>query len=207
MFGFSYLVFVLTFDREIHRLSEKSGFILQTSRGKKFEVFFLCLAFFSCETIYYLTSVFRWNMPKQWMVNTTYFESQCTEKFESTANYRLGLNQSYNDTACLFFIVGMVFGQSFSVQYVKPLLWVHTCWWKKLIRTLLGGLIATSFYLAFWFCVRSSTIQSTRYFFAFAAPALFISFFMFGVFPIICKYMSLVSDKAPGFAMQQSLRY
>ena len=92
MLGFCYLVFAMTFDREIHRLCEKSGFILQTSRGKKFEMFFVCLAFFVSQTIYYLTSVFRWNMPQVWMVNATFHEDLCAEKFKTIANYKLGLN-------------------------------------------------------------------------------------------------------------------
>ena len=73
----------MTFDREIHRLSEKSGFILQTSRGKKFDIFFACLAFFVCQTIYYLTSLFRWNMPQSWMVNANFNENACAERFKT----------------------------------------------------------------------------------------------------------------------------
>ena len=91
----------------------------------------------------------------------------------------------------------MVFGQSYSVQYVKPLQWVHTSWVKKFARTLLGCLVSVGLYVLFWGSIRTSSIQSTRYFFGFAAPALLISFFMFGLFPIACKYMGLVSKVTP----------
>ena len=46
MIGFIYLVFAMTFDGEIHRLSEKAGFIVKASRGMKFEIFFSVLAMF-----------------------------------------------------------------------------------------------------------------------------------------------------------------
>jgi hypothetical protein len=206
MLGFCYLVFALTFDREIHRLCEKSGFILQTSRGKKFEMFFVCLAFFVCQTIYYLTAVSRWNMPQVWMVNATFHEDACSERFMTVANYKLGLNETFNLTASLFFIVGMVFGQSYSVQYVKPLLWVYTPWPKKLLRTLLGLAVTVSIYAAFWYMVKDSSIYSTRFFFGFAAPALFISFFMFGLFPIVCKYIGLVRKFAPDLGSSMKSR-
>lgn len=41
--GLVYLVIVLTFDKEIHRWCEKTGFILQSSRVRKFNTFFACL--------------------------------------------------------------------------------------------------------------------------------------------------------------------
>ena len=47
------LVFCSVFDKEIHRLCEKTGFILQTSREKKFQVFFACLAMFVTQLVFY----------------------------------------------------------------------------------------------------------------------------------------------------------
>lgn len=154
--GFCYLVFALTFDREIHKFCEKAGFIVRTSRGKKFEVFFICLGFFLAATIYYMTADARWMMPQKWVVNATFNEKVCEVKFSKRANYELGICQSYTYASSLFFIVGMVFGQSYSVQYVKPLLWVHTSWPLKLIRTVLGTLITLGLYSIFWYSCRNT---------------------------------------------------
>lgn len=53
LYGFIYLVLCLNFDREIHRLCEKIGFIVQTSRRYKFYLFFTCLGLFILILIYY----------------------------------------------------------------------------------------------------------------------------------------------------------
>jgi len=63
MVGFVYLVFALAFDKEIHRLCEKSGFIVKTSRGLKFEILFSCLAALAALSIYYMCEIFQWDMP------------------------------------------------------------------------------------------------------------------------------------------------
>lgn len=63
MFGLIYLVFALTFDKEIHRLCEKSGFIVKASRGMKFDIFFVCIAALVALSIYYMCDVFIWDMP------------------------------------------------------------------------------------------------------------------------------------------------
>jgi hypothetical protein len=71
VFGFIFLVFAFTFDREIHRMCEKSGFILRASRGAKFQIFFMCLAMFVAQSFYYLSEYFTWNMPQVWVYNGT----------------------------------------------------------------------------------------------------------------------------------------
>lgn len=61
--GFCYLVGALVFDNEIHRYVQKTGFLMRSSRSRKFYLFFFLLGalvaiiayFFSLETI--------WNMP------------------------------------------------------------------------------------------------------------------------------------------------
>jgi len=63
MVGFIYLVFALAFDKEIHRLCEKSGFIVKTSRGLKFDILFACIAAQVALTVYYMCDVFVWDMP------------------------------------------------------------------------------------------------------------------------------------------------
>lgn len=70
VFGFCYLVFCLSFDREIHKICEKSGFILQSSRGKKFEIFFACLAMYVSVSLYFFACGMNWNMPQNWVMNS-----------------------------------------------------------------------------------------------------------------------------------------
>jgi len=44
----------------------------------------------------------------------------------------------------------MVFGQSYAMNYVKPLLWVRTKLSNKLLRGFVGGVIAVAIYYAFY---------------------------------------------------------
>ena len=52
------LVFCSVFDKEIHRLCEKTGFILQTSRERKFSIFFAALAMFVALLVLYYAFIF-----------------------------------------------------------------------------------------------------------------------------------------------------
>jgi hypothetical protein len=115
----------------------------------------------------------------------------------------MGVNQTYDLTAILFYIVGMVFGQSYSVQHVKPLLWVQTSPCKRMIRTILGVTLAGLLYSPFYFGSKNTTSQMTKFMFRFCMPALVISFIMYGVFPIMCKYMKLVADVSPYVTKRQ----
>jgi hypothetical protein len=53
LYGFIMLVLALNFDTEIHRLCEKTGFIVQSSRKYKFYLFFVCIGMFVVALIYY----------------------------------------------------------------------------------------------------------------------------------------------------------
>ena len=53
--AFVYLVICLTFDKEIHRWCEKTGFILQSSRLRKFQTFFAALLGFTLYALFYMT--------------------------------------------------------------------------------------------------------------------------------------------------------
>jgi len=72
LYGLIFLVLCLNFDKEIHRLCEKTGFIVQTSRKYKFYLFFLCLGLFVAALIYYNSELDNWTMPQQWVVNASY---------------------------------------------------------------------------------------------------------------------------------------
>lgn len=53
LYGVIFLVLCMNFDTEIHRMCEKTGFIVQSSRKYKFYLFFLCIGLFVIAMIYY----------------------------------------------------------------------------------------------------------------------------------------------------------
>lgn len=69
LYGFCYLVMCLVFDAELHRYCEKTGFILKSSRGRKFWLMFFCLGMILVELVYFLSEVGNWNMPQDWIYN------------------------------------------------------------------------------------------------------------------------------------------
>lgn len=104
----------------------------------------------------------------------------------------------------IFYVVGMVFGQSYNLNYVKPLYWVHTHWIKRATRALIGAVLAVGLYAFIFFLMRNNRDQSTVYFFKYALPAFLISFIMYGVFPVVCKRMGLVATHIPTFQKPRS---
>lgn len=152
--AFVYLVLCLTFDKEIHRWCEKTGFILQSSRLRKFQTFFGCIIAFTFYSLLYLSFKDEWDMPQNWIINASFNQKKCVEIFNQRANNRLGINQTFDETAILFFLIGMVFGQSYSLNYVRPLLWVHSELWRKVIRLILGCLISIAVVYFFYYTVR-----------------------------------------------------
>jgi hypothetical protein len=84
----------------------------------------------------------------------------------------------------------MGFGTSFSLVHVDCLDWVHTGVVRRFIRGILGTAIATGIY--FLFVLIPSNDNPTKFFFHFALPAMLISFFIYGLFPIICLKINLV---------------
>ena len=63
LYGLIFLVLCLNFDTEIHRMCEKTGFIVQSSRKYKFYLFFLCIGLFVVCLIYYNSELDYWTMP------------------------------------------------------------------------------------------------------------------------------------------------
>lgn len=86
----------------------------------------------------------------------------------------------------------MGFGTSYSLVHVDCLDWVHTSMTKRIIRGLLGCAIALGIHTAFQFIPCND--NPTRFFFLFALPAMILSFFIYGIFPIICMKIGLVKD-------------
>jgi hypothetical protein len=113
IYGLIYLVLCLNFDREIHRMCEKTGFILQSSRKYKFYLFFLCIGLFMITLVYYNCELDSWTMPQTWVVNAAN-KDICSQELIDNSNNRLGLDQTFFFTSILFFITGMGFGTSYS---------------------------------------------------------------------------------------------
>jgi hypothetical protein len=63
IYGFIYLVLCMNFDVEIHRICEKTGFVVQSSRKYKFYLFFTCIACFVVGLVYYNSELDYWTMP------------------------------------------------------------------------------------------------------------------------------------------------
>lgn len=58
--AFVYLVIVISFDNEIHRYCEQTGFILKSSRLRKFGLMFTCLICFTFYILYYTCVLSVW---------------------------------------------------------------------------------------------------------------------------------------------------
>lgn len=63
LYGLIYLALCMNFDTEIHKMCEKIGFIVKTSRKYKFYLFFLCLSLFVLILTYYNSELEQWTMP------------------------------------------------------------------------------------------------------------------------------------------------
>jgi hypothetical protein len=190
LYGLIYLVLCLNFDREIHKLCEKTGFIVQSSRKYKFYLFFLCIGLFLFSLIYYNCEYESWTMPQTWVVNVG--NPRCVAELLNSSNNRLGLDQTYFNTAILFYIIGMGFGTSYSLVHVDCLDWVRTSFPLRLVRALLGCAVSGGVYLAFQAIPCND--NPTRFFFRYALPGLLLSFFVYGLFPIICLHIGLVKN-------------
>jgi hypothetical protein len=140
--------------------------------------------------IYYNSELDQWTMPQTWVVNASEPNAQCRDLLLETSNNRLGLDQTFYYTAVLLFIIGMGFGTSLSLVHVDCLDWVHTKAWLRLVRGLLGSGLAVGAYQLFLLIPCND--NPTKYFFQFALPCLLLSFFVFGVFPILCLRLKLV---------------
>ena len=82
LLGLIYLIGCLTFDDEIHRYCEKTGFILRSSRARKFYLFFFTLFLLTLESIIYLSLDGTWNMPQDWIVNANFYSQHCKWLFK-----------------------------------------------------------------------------------------------------------------------------
>ena len=183
--GLIYLVLCLTFDDEIHRYCEKVGFVVRSSRSRKFQVFFFSLACFIFIIAYFAAETDR-TMPIYWIVNAVIGEEACQSETENRASNNLGMNSTFNLSSILFMLIGANFGQSLTLNFVKPLHWAHTQLWKRLLRSVIGLILAIAFFKVCDRMVVQTTDFATRYFFSFLMPNLLTSLFFFGLYPIVC---------------------
>jgi hypothetical protein len=51
-----------------------------------------------------------WQMPSNWLTNSTATEQECLSKFTQYASIRIGLDETFYQSGSLFYIIGMVFG-------------------------------------------------------------------------------------------------
>ena len=79
LYGTIFLVFVMNFDKNIHRYCEKLGFQLETSRIQKFYMLFTCIGLFVALGIYYSGQKESWIMPLDWIKNSTDKEIECRD--------------------------------------------------------------------------------------------------------------------------------
>ena len=104
----------------------------------------------------------------------------------------MGLNQTFFKSSILFVLIGMIFGWPYALHHFSALQWINTTLWKRLLRMLIGISIAVGVQLLATWAVRETNDAATKFFFGHAAPYFLNSFFIFGFFPILCKYMHLV---------------
>ena len=190
--GFIYLVGCITFDEEIHKYCEKTGFVIRTSRARKFYLFFFVLFLITVETCLYMTQQNTWNMPQDWIVNAYYHSPNCKPFFASTSNYNLGLSASYLSSGGLYVLIGAIFGQTYTLEYVKPLLWIYTPFWKKLLRTIIAIIPILALLYVSNPAFGGIQVPTNVYTLSLIVMNLVTSFFIFGLFPIFCWKVGLV---------------
>ena len=71
-------------------------------------------------------------------------------------------------------------------------MWIYTPGWKKAIRTMIGMTVAFFTIQFFLWAVEKTDDVATKFFFGRAVPEFCVAFFIFGFFPIICKWTYLV---------------
>lgn len=99
----------------------------------------------------------------------------------------------------------MGFGTSYSLVYVDCLDWVHTRLWKRLLRGVLGCSITSGMYVVYNLIPCND--NPTRFFFRYTVPALTLSFFIYGIYPILCNKIGLIDrSDAPHVLIQDPMQ-
>ena len=107
----------------------------------------------------------------------------------------MGLNQTFDKSAIIFVVIGMIFGWPYALLHFSALQWINTSFWKRLVRTILGVSITVGNQVFFTWVTRETNDIATKFFFGEAVPFFLNSYFIFGLFPILCKHMRLVQQE------------
>ena len=134
-------------------------------------------------------------------MNANSDEKICLAEFQENANNNLGLNQTFDKSAILFVVIGMVFGWPYALHHFSALQWINTSMWKRIARMMIGVPITVGVQFFFLWAIKRTNDIPTKFFFGYAVPYFINSFFIFGIFPIVCKYMKLVQGEEH-FAVQ-----
>jgi ABC-type Co2+ transport system permease subunit len=90
----------------------------------------------------------------------------------------------------------MGFGCSYSLVEVDCINWVKTSLSKRILRTILGGVITIAIYKAFQaITFKDQPLQS--YCFNQLLPSFFIPFVIYGPFLVMCQKLKLVDTQYP----------
>lgn len=135
-----YLIAVVSFDQEIMQFSEGAGFLTHSSRKAKFQVLFYALFLFVVASGIVAGMDDAWAHDSKWIRNVIDdLKDHCSNGAAAHNVTFLGNIETYNETAILFFLVGLCFGTSYSMTSIDVVKWVvHTPWYFRLLRAALG---------------------------------------------------------------------
>ena len=102
------------------------------------------------------------------------------------------MKATYDKQAALYVLLGAVFGQTYSLNYVQPLLWIHTPMCKKIVRMLIVIVPFLTFYYVSQKYITLERSSVLYYLLNWSIINLLESYFVFGLYPIICKKLHLI---------------
>ncbi|CAI2364624.1 unnamed protein product [Moneuplotes crassus] len=185
--GVLYCIFCITFDADIHSACERIAFLTKTSRYMKFKVFFIALGVFVLTFMYFNSVLVTFKVDHLWIQNSI---DDCNKNINYEA--RMGIDPTFEDTSIIFGIIGATFGASTANITIGNIVWSHTVWWKRLLRSLIGFVFIVGIHLLPLLIAYHDF--TTKYFFNALVPTLAASYIAFGVIPILCNYLKLTNQ-------------
>jgi hypothetical protein len=128
-----YLLIVITFDKEIMKLTEQIGFQKKLSRSYKFYLLFLVISLFILGTVLMSGMSDIWVRKQNWMFNVIDNSNTCQKKLKQSY-ILMGNSYTFNKSAQLWFLCGMGFGVSYSMTKINVLDWINSNIWIKACR-------------------------------------------------------------------------
>jgi len=102
------------------------------------------------------------------------------------------MKATYDKESALYVLIGATFGQTYALNYIQPLLWIHTPAYKKVARMLIVIIPILLFYYVYQKYLTSDRASILYYLLNFSVVNLVESFFIFGLYPILCKKLHLI---------------